>query len=527
MLIRQQLGQGMDQNSDNQVRIRPITFIMNELRPIILVIALIMPLANACKEDGSERPPNIVFIMADDLGYNDLASYGQEFFPTPHTDRLAREGMRFTDAHSPCAVCSPTRYGVVTGTDPFRRYHTSHVLFNGESLVIRNGEATVASLLKQAGYRTGVIGKWHLGLGDTLPRNLNNPGRGPNDIGFDYSFLVPDGHNMHPRYYLENGKIAGDNAPVYKSGIKILKRLGYRLVRHEESGTWENRRPDEGISATLADKADAFIRQNSKEPFFLYYPTCAIHWPFKPGPKFAGKSEIGVHGDFVMEFDWMVGRIIATLDSLDLSGNTLVFVTSDNGGYHRDRFAVGGTGHDPNHPWSGWKGSALEGGHRVPMIIRWPGHIRAGTTSDETICLVDLTATACALAGIPLNPQDALDSYDISPVLLGDTGSHGIRPYTVTGSRGMEELALRRGTWKLVYTPEKDLTRLYRLDKDPGEENDLSGLRPDMTEQLLDILTGYIEAGSSRPGAQGEGKSFEILFSERDERNRFIEKHFP
>ncbi|MFW6124711.1 MAG: sulfatase family protein [Pirellulales bacterium] len=469
----------------------------------------------AAEEPG--RPPNIILMMADDLGVHDLASYGQRGFTTPHTDRLAREGMRFTDAHSPSAICSPTRYAVVTGTDPFRRYHMSHVLFNGEPLVIGKQEATVASLLKQQGYWSGVVGKWHLGLGDTLPRDLNRPGRGPNDIGFDYSYLVPDGHNMLPLYYLENGEVEGGTEEPFRSKARLLDRVGYKLVQNEPLGDWENRRPNHAIGARLADRVDAFLERNRERPFFLYYPTCSIHFPTTPDRRFVGQSGIGPHGDYVMEFDWAVGRVLATLDRLGLADDTLLIVTSDNGGYPaRDAMR----GHDPNHPWRGAKSSALEGGHRVPLLARWSGRVAPGTVSGQTVSLVDMTATFCAIADAPLPADAALDSFDLLPILLGQAGEEPLRPYTVMGTRGMAELVLRRGPWKLIVAPQRDRVRLYHLDDDPREERDLSGKKPEIVGQLRGLLGQYVGSGSSRPGSEATGTTLESLFRQRDRRNR-------
>lgn len=470
------------------------------------------------RKSEARRLPNIVVIMADDLGYGDLACYGQRRFPTPHTDRLARKGMRFTDAHSPSAICSPTRYAVVTGTDPFRRYHTSHVLFNGEPLVIGRDQPTIASLLKQKGYRTGVVGKWHLGLGDTLPRDLNLPGRGPNQVGFDYSYLVPDGHNMLPHYYLENGTVVGGTAKPFHSQPAVLDRVGYKLVQNQPLGQWANRRPADQIGARLTEKAVAFIEQNKDRPFFLYFPTCSIHTPHKPDPRFRGNSGIGPHGDYVMEFDWTVGQVMETLDRLELSEDTLLIVTSDNGGLNEKN------GHNPNRPWHGMKGSAFEGGHRVPMIARWPGRTRPGSVCDETISLVDLTATCCAIAKISLPANAALDSFNLLPLLLDEAATAPIRPYTVMGTRGMEELVLRQGPWKLIVSPEDDKTQLYHLGHDPGESQDLSATHVEKRKELRDLLTQYITTGSSRSGAEASGTSFEAIFRERDERNQQLKK---
>jgi arylsulfatase A-like enzyme len=460
-------------------------------------------------------------MMADDLGYNDPACYGQKLFSTPAMDKLAKEGIRLTDAYSPSAVCSPTRYAVLTGTSPFRNYRTSHVLFNGEPLVIGTNEKTVASLLKTADYKTGVIGKWHLGLGDRIPRNINSPGRGPNDVGFDYSFIVPDGHNMFPRYYMENGEILGGTNPLFKAEPVLLDRLGYKLLRNEAVGPWDNRRPEDQIGATLADKVDGFIKQNKDHPFFLYYTTCSVHDPQIPDPRFVGKSGMGPHGDFVLEFDWAVGRVMETLDRLGLAENTLFIVTSDNGGLPQ----VKNTNHRPSAPWRGCKESEYEGGHRVPFFARWPKHIPANTISHRMVSLVDLAATAAALTKTGLPKNAALDSFNMLPVLT-DTGDSG-RPYIVTGRRGMTRLAIRQGDWKLIVSlPNETKTELFNLREDPGETKNVTTDYPEKTDALRDLLQAYAKRGSSRPDATGTPSGFDQVFSQKEDRNQLITREF-
>jgi arylsulfatase A-like enzyme len=471
-------------------------------------------LAIASGQTASGDKPNIIFMMADDLGYHDLSCYGQKAFPTPNTDRLARQGIRLTSAYSPSAVCSPTRYAVLTGTDPFRRYLTSHVLFNAEPLVIRPHEPTVASRLKAVGYATGVVGKWHLGLGDRLPRDLNDPGRGPNEVGFDESFLVPDGHNMFPSVYHENGNVVGGTDPKFESRLQVLDRLGFKLLQHAPRDTWPERRPVREIGATLADKVDAFLEQHKDQRFFLYYPTCSIHHPFKPDARFEGKSGIGPHGDFVMEFDWAVGRVMDKLDQLGLAENTLFMVTSDNGGL------APVNSHRPSAPWRGMKGSEYEGGHRVPFIARWPGRIPADAVSDEWISLVDVFATAAGLAGATLPPAAARDSFDMMPVLLG---GDAVRPYVVTGTRGMTRMALRQGDWKLVCDPpDRQSAELYNLTKDPEEKHDEAAAHPGKASELWTRLQDYANRGSSRPGALEIPAPFDQIFAQKTGRNAMI-----
>jgi arylsulfatase A len=489
---------------------------MKKIITISLVFTLI--LGASLLRSQEQKRPNIIFMMADDVGYDDLAIYGQAHFPTPHTDRLAGQGVRLTSAYSPSPVCSPTRYSVLTGTDPFRQYITSHVLFNAEPMVIGKDELTVAALLQDLGYATGVVGKWHLGLGDTLPRDINSPGRGPNEIGFDYSFIVPDGHNMKPDYYIEDGAILGGLEPPFDSVLVVQERTGLSLLQHNPVGDWENRRPDELIGATLADQVDAFIEANADQPFFLYYPTCSIHFPLTPDPRFVGKSGIGPHGDFVMEFDWAVGRVMQKLEELGIVENTLLIVTSDNGGYPAGghRGSLENHPHDPAASWRGSKSSPYEGGYRVPFIARWPGRIEAGSESDTVLSLVDLMASVAVITETPLPKNAALDSYDFIPVLLGGDSP---RPYVVTGTRGMSALSIREGDWKLIHWPGAGRSELYDLANDPMEREDLLAREGEKAQHLKALLEAYFVRGSSRPGAQAVGKPLEAILAEREERN--------
>ncbi len=460
--------------------------------------------------------PNIIFMMADDLGYNDLACYGQKIYPTPHTDRLAQEGIRLTSVYSPSSVCSPTRYSVLTGTDPCRRFITSHVLFNAEPLVIKENEPTVASLLKQAGYATGVIGKWHVGLGDTLPRDLNNPGRGANQIGFDYSFLVPDGHNMLPRCYHENGKIVGGTNPPFESYL-IIQERGGKLLQHNAQSKWDERRPGDEIGITLAERADTFLEQNAEKPFFLYYATCQVHEPFTPQEQFQGKSGIGALGDFVMEFDWMVGRVMAKLNELGLTENTLLIITSDNGGLSTQRNPQTGVTHRPSDPWRDQKGSIHEGGHRVPFIARWPGRIKPGTVSDEMLSLVDLTASAAALNKIELPPDAALDSYNMLPVLLGNKST---RSSVMLTERGMKSSAIRQGNWKFIrWNYGQHPPELYHLGRDPYETDNLFAQEAERAQQMQRTMDSYFQRGASRPEARTQGRTLPAIMTEREQRD--------
>ena len=490
---------------------------------IVRLIFGVMITAGCC---AASRLPNIVVIVADDLGYHDLGSYGQNRFPTKNTDRLARDGIRFLNAHAPAAICSPTRYSIITGTDPFRRYHTSHVLFNAEPLVIGRNESTMADMLGSAGYATAIVGKWHLGLGDRLPRDPANPGRGPNQVGFDYSFIVPDGHNMFPAYYLENGEIFQSSEVKIEAKTAILDRVGYKLLQNTPVGRWPVLRSNEQIARTLAEKAERFIVENRARAFFLYYPTCAIHFPFEPDRRFIGASGIGLHGDYVMEFDWAVGEVMSLLERLGVADNTLVMVTSDNGGYPQGSATLKDTGHNPNHPWRGAKESAYEGGTRVPFIARWPGRIGPGKSSEEMISLTDLAATLSEIAGATVSTSAALDSKSFASLLLDPQGGEAPRYSMVTGSRGMTAIALRERHWKMIFSPHTEGIELYNLAVDPGEVEDLSLKERRRARGMLDRLNAYFERGSSRPGAIASGSPLRQILSERDARNREIELKF-
>lgn len=472
----------------------------------------------ASRRDAAPRP-NIVVIMADDLGWGDVGCYGPSPIATPNIDALAAAGLRCTDAHSPSAICSATRYGLVTGTDPGRRYHSSHVLFNGEPLIIAERQATVASVLSAAGYRTGVVGKWHLGLGDRLPRDLTAPGRGPADVGFDFSFLVPDGHNMLPKYYIADGRPAGDAAgQPFESKLTVIDRLGYKLLEHRPQGQWPDHRPDAQIGRTLAQQAVGFLESAAEQdaPFFLYLPTCAIHTPHLPDERFRGQSPVGAHGDFVMEFDWLVGEITTSLQRLGVAEQTLLIVTSDNGGLA----GAQKLGHNASGPWSGFKGSAFEGGHRVPLIARWPGQIAAGTTSDALISLTDVTATATTLAGGFLSPLDALDSFDQAPLLMGKTTT--VRQSLTVATRGCAEIVRREGPHKLTYQTNQDQLTYVNLKEDPSEESPSRQPAGDRGETMMQRLVDYFAAGSSRPAAVARGTTIESILAQREERNAVI-----
>jgi arylsulfatase A-like enzyme len=466
------------------------------------------------------RLPNIVFIMADDMGYGDLGCYNAESkIPTPNLDRLASEGVRFTDAHSPSAVCTPTRYGVLTGRYCWRSRLKKGVLNGFSQPLIERHQLTVAELLKEHGYRTACIGKWHLGVGwqrkDGQPLSGSRQAKqvdftkpvtdGPNQHGFDYSFITAACSTVDSPYvFIENGICtAQPTARMVRTGpvTKFGSRPGPMVPG------WSN----EDVDPTYAKKTAEFIERHQRmrrgKPFFVYLPLSAPHAPWLP-PDFAkGKSKEGPRGDLVWLVDWCVGRVLATLETLNLGDNTLVIFTSDNGP------RIGAEGHRSAAPWRGYKSHVWEGGHRVPFIARWPGRIKPNTTNDELICLTDLMATCAGIVGQKLPKDAGPDSFNILPVLLDARHDKPLRETLVShSSKGV--FAIRKGPWKLIletkgsggWVDPRDRTKLaadnpgqlYNLTDDPYETKDLYDEHPDIVRRLTSLLQKMKIQGSSR-----------------------------
>lgn len=465
---------------------------------------------------GADKP-NIVFILGDDVGYGDLGCYGATKIKTPHCDRLAREGRRFTDAHAPAAVCTPTRYAFLTGEYAWRKPGTG-ILPGIAGLIIEPGRVTVPSMLKQAGYATGVVGKWHLGLG-TTPTDYNTDLKpGPLEIGFDYAWLLPATGDRTPCVWVENHRVVNlDPADPIKldytvqrgeprSFVNGIPRIGEQVGG--KAALWK----DDEIADVIAARGIAFIEKNKDKPFFLYLATHDIHVPRVPHKRFRGTSQAGVRGDAVHSFDWTVGQIMDALDRWKLADNTLLIVTSDNGGVldtnGPDEINAGtvetNNGHLFNGPLRGTKGSPYEGGTRVPFIARWPGHIPPGDSS-ALICHVDMLASFAALTGRQLPEAAGPDSFNVLPALLG--GNAG-REYLVEQGG---TLSLRKGPWKLIPArpgggkgkkPGKRppaTHELYHLADDIGETKNLAAERPDVVKEMLAKLDEIRSKGRSRP----------------------------
>ncbi len=454
--------------------------------------------------------PNIVFIMADDMGHGDARCFnGESKIPTPNIDRLAKDGIRFTDAHAPAAVCVPTRYGLMTGRYPFRMTRLSGPL-------IAPGRLTVARLLKTEGYTTACVGKWHLGFENQKnPRSGQRLAGGPLDHGFDQYFGIPASLDQPPYYYIENDRCVA--APSER--IEASDSPGWTSI---QGAFWRSGGIAPGfkhadVLPKFTEKAIAFLAEREpSKPFFLYVALAGPHTPWLPHEKFVGKSLASMYGDFAHEVDHCVGEILDELDRRELTENTLVIFTSDNGPvwYPHD---VDKYGHSSTGVLRGMKGDAWEGGHRVPFIARWPGKIRPGTKSSEVICHTDMLATFAAIVGRELPDDAGADSFDISPALLGKSSDKPLREATVFQSSD-RVLAIRQGPWKLIPQlgsggfskprrvkpePGGPTGQLYDLEKDPPESKNVFLDHPEIVAKLKGLLERYRREGRSRPAKAG------------------------
>lgn len=437
-------------------------------------------LTRASAADAPPPPrPNVVFIVADDLGYGDLGAYGATRIKTPHLDQLAAQGVRFTNGYAPSSTCTPTRYSMFTGEYAWRQSSKRTGILPGDApLCIEPGRLTMPEALRRAGYVTGAIGKWHLGLGDGT-KAVDFNGRiapGPLEVGFDYAHIIPATVDRVPSVWIENHRVVGlDPAdPITVSyeadlraepnGTDHPEALRYRADK-QHSGTIINRISrigymaggksarfrDEELTPTVVQKSVQFLERNAGKPFFLYVGLFEPHVPRVAEPPFEGKNELGVRGDVIQQMDAAAGAILQTLDRLHLAENTLVIFTSDNGPVLFDGYFDGAAenvkDHRPAGGLRGWKYLVYEGGCRVPLIARWPARLQPRVT-EQMFNLVDLPATLAHLTGATLSPAQSPDSMDLSAVLLGST-TENVRDYTVL--HGISDtLALRAGDWKYI-----------------------------------------------------------------------------
>jgi arylsulfatase A-like enzyme len=476
-------------------------------------------------ETETKRHPNIVLILVDDLGYGDVRSnFSDSKIATPNIDELAQQGMRFTDAHSGAAVCSPTRYGILTGQH-FSRQDWNRISYQLVASMIDEDRLTVGELLQANGYHTGAFGKWHLGQTfydengqpvdpDTdwsrpiMDTDWSRPiTGGPNDRGFDVFYGVLFTHAHFLMALISNGLVTEVPTEVTDGGV--LKAKGYQ--------------PVDAMPATMQQALnyiDWNVMERPGKPFFLYAPTVAIHTPVLPSPEFVGKSDVGAYGDFVMQTDAAVGKIVAKIKEHGLLENTLIILTSDNGSHGR---AGGDTskksrsgnvftryGHKANGNWRGSKGTLWEGGHRVPFIASWPGHIEPSSVTQELIVLEDLMATFAAILGVKLPPHSAEDSYNVLPYLDGTHTGLPIRKYAVHNT-GYGDPVLRKGKWVLAFNlrsggsstankqpiPGGPQGQLYDLEADPGQTRNVWLEHPEVVAELTAFYKAHVARGSS------------------------------
>ena len=458
--------------------------------------------------------PNVIVVLADDLGMGDLGCYEPDSkIPTPHMDRIAREGLRFTDAHSPSAVCTPTRYGVLTGRYCWRTRLTHGVLWGESASLIDLERLTLPEMLSQRGYRTACVGKWHLGLGSAEPTDYGarlHPA--PVHHGFDESLVIPASLDMTPYVWVRDDRV--EALPTERIGGSSHRRV-------DGEGFWRAGPIAPGfrhrdVLGRIGDEALAFLEraraESPERPFFLYLPLSAPHTPWLPEPEVRGRSGAGHYGDFVCQVDDLLGGLLAALDRLELAGDTLLVVTSDNGSHWPDE-DVRRFGHDANLGYRGQKADIWEGGHRVPFLVRWPGVAPAGGVRDELLCLTDLFATLAAVVGVELPAGSAEDSVDQSAVLRGEELERAPRRDVVHHSiDGM--FAIRKGSWKLCLglgsggftrparvqpAPGEAPGQLYDLAVDPRETTNRYLERPEVVAELLALLEQQARSGRSRP----------------------------
>jgi len=503
----------------------------------LMTFLLITQACNKNKQENSQQPPNIIIFYADDLGYGDLSCYGAVGVETPNIDRLAQNGLKFTDSHSSAATCTPSRYSLLTGNYAFRM--NAEILSADANQLIPSGSATLASKLKEAGYKTAVVGKWHLGLGGGETNWNEKVVPGPAEVGFDYSFLLPVTGDRVPTIYMENQLGVGlsdddtlqivatddpsqpnpfDNptgishpemllqkADTQHSGVIVnqISRIGFQTG--QEQAWWK----DQDFYKVFTEKAIDFVRQNQSEPFFLFFPFHDIHVPRLPNERFVGKSTMGPRGDAIVQMDWMTGEIMEALDQMGLAENTLVIFTSDNGPVLNDGYedmAVELLGdHKPAGIYRGGKYSIYEAGNRMPTIAWWPNVIKPG----ESAALwnqVDLMASFGSIVGYELNENEAIDSQDMAEILLGVSN----KGREIMLEEGMLAKGIRQDYWKYIQPSEleasemerikqiemgvSDKPQLYNLHEDPGETRNLADNHPEKVKEMEQLLEDIIHS---------------------------------
>ena len=498
----------------------------DNLAYLFVSVAIVLAMVSGCGHRMTDQDtvtadalPNIVIINMDDLGYGDVGAYGATALETPHMDRLAKEGIRFTDGYASSATCTPSRYALLTGIYPWRNKEAK-VLPGTAPLLIDTALVTLPKMLKKAGYATAVVGKWHLGLGEGQVDWNRQIAPGPNEVGFDYSYILAATQDRVPTVYIENGSVVGldpddpisvdyqknfEGEPTGKDNPELLKmqwhhghdnsivngisRIGF--MKGGEKAKWI----DEDMADVFLERAQRYVKDHKDEPFFLYYAFQQPHVPRTPHPRFVGSSGMGPRGDVIVEADWAIGEFLVTLEEEGLLENTLIIFTSDNGpvvndGYYDDAVEKLGV-HTPAGPLRGGKYSLFEAGTRVPFVVYWKGKIRPAVSS-ALICQIDLLSSLAGLVGVEVDSQD---SEDLMDVLLGNS-TEGREDLVI---EAMGRTAIRKGDWVMIppyqgpavnhnvdielgNSPEY---QLYHLKEDLSQQNNLAQTQPDKLKEMI------------------------------------------
>ncbi len=506
--------------------------------------------AQSCSEhQKTVKNPNIIYVLADDLGYGDINAFNPNGkIKTPNIDMLATEGIKFTDAHTSSAVCTPTRYGILTGRYNWRSNIKSGVLTGKSKALIPNNRTTVASLLRRKNYSTAFIGKWHLGWDWAQKNEEDHTGDGwnpkdfenidfskpvknsPIDLGFTYAYGFSGSLDMAPYVYVENG------TPTQVPDSVTVNKGKYTWWRE---GPTSNDFIHDDVTPNFFRRSIAYIKEkaNEENPFFLYLALPSPHTPILPTEEWQGKSGLNPYGDFVIMIDDYMGQLTKAIEEAGIEENTIVIFTSDNGCSPQADFQLlEEKGHDPSGVYRGHKADIFEGGHRVPFIVKWPAKIKPNVTSDKTICTTDFFATSAAITGTDMLDNEGEDSFSLLPLFNNPNSSNFLREATVHHSIN-GSFAIRKGNWKLVFCPDSggwsapkpnskqamDLPKfqLYDLASDPEEEHNLYREYPDVYEELNKLMVSYIENGRSNagekmrnePGFGNKWKQLEVFYN--------------
>lgn len=476
--------------------------------------------------------PNVVIIYGDDVGYGDVGVYGSKLIPTPNIDKLASEGIMFTDGHCSAATCSPSRFSMLTGVHGFR--NKVRILAPNAPLIIPQDKITLPKLFKKAGYDTAIVGKWHLGIGDgkTAVDWNGDVKPGPLEVGFDYSFLLPSTNDRVPCVYVENHRVVnhdpedpiyvgkapeGHTSTVYPNGKKNPESMTYYRSSHGHNNSvingigrigvmWGGKKAlwnDETMADEFVTQTKSYLksRKAQDKPFFLYFSSQDIHVPRAPHPRFQGKTGLSFRGDAMVQFDWATGQILQSLKDNGLDENTIVIFSSDNGPVYDDGYKDGTTvrtstkevdnGHDGSGIYRGGKYQIYEGGTRVPFIVKWPGKIKPGSKSSAMMNQIDFLASFASMLKVPLGANEAQDSRNMFNALIGKD-QKGL-PYMIEEARGQ---ALRLGNWK--YITNKKKAELYNLENDPGEQTNLLAKNPEKATEMKALLERLVKGKGVR-----------------------------